>query len=177
MEQDPAQPDGWAGRLCPQCGLCCNGVLFADVRLTSADNPAALAQAGLKLRRPHGRPAFTQPCACFDGKLCAIYPQRPSRWRGFDCYTLKQLQRGEISYAQALRQIRATLKLADSIRRLLRTLGQTNESLALTHRYRRVMAQPIDLSDGGQAVEARGELMLAVSELMERAHRNFLRHE
>jgi Fe-S-cluster containining protein len=174
-EQDSAQPEDWADRLCPECGLCCNGVLFADVRLLRSDSRLALKEAGLTLVRSRGRPAFTQPCACFDGRLCTIYPQRPGRCRAFECYTLRQLQRGELSPAQALRRIRAAVKLADGIRQMLRDLAQTDESLALTHRYGRAMAAPIDLSDGGKDAELRGELMLTVGRLMATAHREFLK--
>ena len=60
---------------------------------------------------------------------------------------------------------------------LLHELGQTDESRPLTHRYRAVMQQPVDLSDGGRVADLRGELMLAVGELMDLVHREFLNPE
>jgi hypothetical protein len=45
----------------------------------------------------------------------------------------------------------------------------------LIRRYHRVMAQAVDLSDGGQMSLLRGKLMLAVGELMQRVHSDFLR--
>jgi hypothetical protein len=87
---------------------------------------------------------------------------------------LKQVQNGQLGLSQALRRVREVQRLAERVRRLLRALGQQDETLALTHRYRRVMEQPIHLTEGNGPVEWRGELMLAVGELMERAHREFL---
>ena len=53
-------------QLCPNCGLCCNGVLFADVELRAGDDAKKLKKLGLE---PHPKPktkmAFAQPCACF----------------------------------------------------------------------------------------------------------------
>jgi len=175
IQQDSAQEGDWPGRLCPECGLCCNGVLFADVQLEKGEDPLALQSAGLVLGRVRGRPAFSQPCACFDGRLCRIYPDRPKRCRGFDCYTLQRLERGDLDLAQALRRVQDASCRAEHICRLLRKLGQTDESLALTHRYRQIMERPVDLSDGGMFAGLRGELMLAVGELMDLVHQEFLK--
>ena len=60
-------------QLCIKCGLCCNGVLFADVELRKGDKAEQLAELGLSLKEKGQRRAFVQPCACFDGKLCRIY--------------------------------------------------------------------------------------------------------
>src|ERR1041384_8180337 len=38
--------------LCLECGLCCNGVIFADVQLEPADDAARLQSLGLSLSRP-----------------------------------------------------------------------------------------------------------------------------
>lgn len=64
-------------QLCPQCGLCCNGVLFGDVELQRGDDATQLAASGLGLFPKGRKRAFSQPCSCFDGHLCAIYAQRP----------------------------------------------------------------------------------------------------
>lgn len=173
-QQDSAQRN-WTSRLCPECGLCCNGVLFADVRLVQGDDALALEKSGLKLERSRGHIRFQQPCSCFDGRLCTAYEQRPARCRSFDCQTLKQAKNGEIAVAEALSRIRTARREADMVMVLLRAAGQTSEALPLTERYQAVMKQPIDLSAGQEETESRGELMLAMSRLMKRLHQEFLR--
>jgi hypothetical protein len=79
-----------------------------------------------------------------------------------------------MSLPAALNGIADTKKLVENVRRLLRRLGDKDEQLALTKRYSRMMARPIDLSidDTG---EARGELMMAVNDLMHILQRDFLK--
>jgi hypothetical protein len=60
------------------------------------------------------------------------------------------------------------------VRELLRSLGQRDEPMALTHRYAGAMSAPVDLSDETNA-ERHGELMLAVNELMSVLQRDFLK--
>lgn len=173
FKQDSAQTD-WINRLCPACGLCCNGVLFADVHLLKEDNALVLEKSGLKLEWEGRKTAFGQPCSCFDGQLCSIYHDRPACCRNFDCHTLKQARAAEITDFTALGRIRAARQKADEIKTLLHSLGNCDEHLPLTKRYQAVMNQPIDLSNSEDQAELRGELMLAVDELMKRFHRDFL---
>ena len=162
-------------KLCPNCGLCCNGVLFADVELRAGDDAGRLVELGLSLTKKGRQLAFAQPCACFDGKLCTIYADRPKRCRTFECGLLKRVQAGEMDADVALKKISETKKQVEKVRGLLRQLGQTDERLAMTKRYKEVMNAPIDLSDDESSAEKRGELMLAVDELMRRLQRDFLK--
>ena len=61
------------------------------------------------------------------------------------------------------------------MRDLLRQLGQNDERLAMTKRYAQAMSAPIDLADHESDTERRGELMLAVDELMRLLQRDFLK--
>jgi Fe-S-cluster containining protein len=162
-------------QLCPACGLCCNGVLFADVELQKGDNAGRLIDLGMSLKKKGMKRAFVQPCHCFDGKLCQIYADRPKRCATFECGLLKRVQSGVMPASAALKRIADTKKLAEEVRRLLRRLGDDDEQLALTKRYSRMMAKPIDLSADEDAGETRGELMLAVKELMHIFQREFLK--
>ena len=162
-------------QLCPACGLCCNGVLFADVELQKGDTAGRLIDLGMALKKKGIKRAFVQPCRCFDGKLCRIYADRPKRCAAFECGLLKRVQSGTMSATAALKQIADAKKLAENVRRLLRRLGDKDEQLALTRRYSRVMSQPIDLSAGEETGEVRGELMLAVNDLMHVLQREFLK--
>ncbi len=163
-----------ASRLCPECGLCCNGVLFADVELQPGDDAGRLGTLGLRLRRARGKVKFTQPCACLDGKLCRIYAERPTQCAAFECGVFKRVATGELTFAAALTKIKKAQRLSGRVRQLLRKLGDDAESLSLTKRYVRVMAMPMDLSGDPDLCDARGELMLAVDDLMELLHREFL---
>jgi hypothetical protein len=168
-------PTDAVAQLCPNCGLCCNGVLFADVELRAGDDVNRLKKLGLTLeKKGQGKLAFAQPCACFDGKLCTIYADRPKRCRTFECGLLKRVQDGELDADAALKTIAYTKRQAEKVRVLLRQLGQKDESLAMTKRYARAMSAPIDLSDDESDAERRGELMLAVDDLMHLFHLSFL---
>lgn len=161
-------------QLCPNCGLCCDSTLFADVELRKGDNAARLSELGLSLKKKgRGKLAFAQPCACFDGKFCSIYADRPKRCRLFECGLLKRVNTGEMSAAVALKKISEAKRLADVVRDLLRLTGQNDERMALTHRYKAAMEAPMDLSNEEDAGR-RGELMLAVNELMQVLQRDFL---
>src|ERR1051326_5270772 len=93
------QPNGSKPEdICLACGLCCDGVIFAEVRLQPGDDPApfmALAGSSAGVGRlakewapPSGarsgfaggqkRTKVSQPCVAFDGCKCRIYGQRPN---------------------------------------------------------------------------------------------------
>jgi Fe-S-cluster containining protein len=162
-------------QLCPNCGLCCDSTLFADVELRAGDDPQRLAKLGLTIeKKGKNKLAFAQPCACFDGKLCGIYHDRPKRCRLFECGLLKRVDAGEMTPGAALKKIAAAKRRVEKVRELLRQSGQREEQMALTHRYAEAMSAPINLSDAADA-ERRGELMLAVNDLMTLLERDFLR--
>jgi Fe-S-cluster containining protein len=162
-------------QLCPNCGLCCDSTLFADVELRAGDDAKRLAKLGLTIeKKTRTKLAFAQPCACFDGKLCAIYADRPQRCRKFECGLLKKVEANAMTPGAALKKIAAAKRRVEKVRELLRQSGQREEQMALTHRYTEVMSAPIDLSAEADA-ERRGELMLAVNDLMTLLERDFLR--
>ena len=162
-------------QLCPNCGLCCDSTLFADVELRAGDDAKRLAKLGLTIeKKTRTKLAFAQPCACFDGKLCAIYADRPQRCRKFECGLLKKVGANEMTADAALKKIAEARKRAEKVRKLLRQSGQHEEKMALTHRYAEAMSATINLSDTADA-ERRGELMLAVNDLMTLLERDFLR--
>ena len=144
-------------QLCPNCGLCCDSTLFADVELRASDSPARLSRLGLTLlKKTKFTTAFAQPCACFDGKLCGIYNDRPKRCQLFECGLLKRVESKEMTPGAALKKIFEAKRHAEKVRQLLRSLGQCDERMALTHRYTEVMSGPVDFSNEDDA-ESRGE--------------------
>lgn len=160
--------------LCPQCALCCNGVLFADVRLQKGDKAKRLTALGVPLKKRGPITRFIQPCSCLEGKLCRIYADRPARCRTFECRLLQGTQSGEVTERAALKTIQATRRRAEKVRRILRALGDTDEAAPLSRRYQRMMGEPVDLSAGKRLTDLRGELMMAVGELVGALERDFL---
>jgi len=173
MDKKPSTD--FVDRLCPHCGLCCNGVLFADVELRKADDARRLADAGLSLFEKGPATAFHQPCSCFDGQFCRIYPDRPVRCRTFECGLLKRAQAGQITVSAALKRIDDARRRVQKVQRLVRRLGQNDGQMALAHRYARAMSEPVDLSGARHAPDLHGNLLRAFEQLMQVLQRDFLK--
>jgi Fe-S-cluster containining protein len=161
-------------QLCPNCGLCCNGVLFADVELRKGDDAKRLAELGLPLEKKGRQRAFAQPCACFDGTLCRIYAERPGYCRAFECGLLKRVQAGELGADVALKIITQTKQQVEKVCELLRCTSSDNQRLALSQRYRWAMSEPVDLSGGKATTGLPGKLMANYHDLMRTLQRDFL---
>jgi len=162
-------------QLCLNCGLCCDGTLFADVELRPGDDAARLAQLGLPIIKKGRRKfAFAQPCACFDGKYCAVYRDRPTQCRLFECGLLKKVTSGKMKVQTAVKTISEAKTLASGMRALLRAFGQRPDEQALSHCYSAAMNSPIDLSFPGNVMERRGDLMNAFGRLTKLLETEFL---
>jgi hypothetical protein len=85
---------------------------------------------------------------------------------------LKCVQDGELEADAALKTIARTKRQVEKVRVLLRQLGQNDEQVAMTKRYTQAMSAPNIFS--GFNSELRGELMLAVNDLMQVLQRDFL---
>ena len=151
-------------QLCPQCAMCCNGVLFKDVEVQPGDDTARLKQLGLLFSRSR-KLKFPQPCAALNGCRCQIYADRPARCREFECALLKSVAAGETGMPAALRTIRETQKQAEKVRRLLRASGDLEESRALSLRFQRTKRRLESSVISEAAADTYGELTLAVHDL------------
>ncbi len=165
----------FVSQLCPKCGLCCNGVLFADVELRKGDKVQRLAELGMWLVKKGRRQAFAQPCGCFDGKLCRIYTDHPKRCRTFECGLLKRVQAGELGADAALKTIAQAKQQVEIVCELLRRMGSDDERLALSQRYAQAMSEPVDLSGGKASIGLPGKLMAIYRDLMQTLQRDFLK--
>lgn len=158
-----------SNQLCLECGLCCNGVIFARGELQPEEDPARFRALGLTLQpaRPSkdaGR-KFKQPCTAFDGCRCQVYRERPSYCRQFECRLLKCVQAGEIEIPDALRLIRSARRRVNAVKRLLRELGDSDESVALSLRFRRMQKRFDQKQTDRKSAGLYGELTLAVHDL------------
>jgi len=156
-----------ANSLCLECGLCCNGVIFADVQLRRGDNAARLRTLGLTFAKKSkaGVEKFRQPCTTFAGCKCNIYPERPKYCREFECLLLKSVKAGEVEINGAQKIIRSALRQAQMIKKLLRQLGDTDDTLALSKRLQRITRKVESGPYDKEAAHTFGELTLAAHKL------------
>jgi hypothetical protein len=150
-------------KLCLQCGLCCNGVLFADVRRERADASALFKKFGARVAQPC--PAFN-PSDC----KCALYTDRPARCRKFECKQLLGVVAGKISDPAALKKIRAAKKLAAQVTALLEMFESNlvwpdNKKLPLSQRFQTVQRAAERGQLAPEHFDALADLQLAVHQL------------
>lgn len=163
--------------LCLACGLCCDGTLFGHVRLVAGDDAKKLKALGLPVVAPRTGPTFKrfpQPCAalCSDG-TCRVYADRPAQCRRFECGVFKAARAGEIPFATALRTVKQARRLADTVRRLLRALGDTDDHLGLDARFARVHRRLESGSADAAAADAYADLSQAMHRLSLLTHDKF----
>jgi hypothetical protein len=153
--------------LCLECGLCCNGVIFADVQLRPQDNPARLRVLGLAFvqKSKTGAEKFKQPCAAFAGCECKIYSNRPTYCREFECLLLKSVKAGQTKPAEAVRTIRSALQRVRKVKSLLQQLGDADDTVALSKRFRRLQRKLESGALDKETADIFGELTLAVHDL------------
>jgi Fe-S-cluster containining protein len=161
----PASPS-IATRLCSQCGMCCNGIMFHRVRLQPSDSPKELAALGLKLKRKRGEHYLLQPCPAFQGTHCSIYASRPERCRLFECRQLQRVNAGEITEAMALEKIREVKRRVGEVSDLLDQADETTDAKKpLMKRCEKALADPFDPGTDGETPELQRRLALAMQEL------------
>lgn len=169
--------------LCLSCGLCCDGSIFADVKLLPNESADRLLSLGLPLR-PQIPPArkvpvssvkrwrFTQPCAALEHCSCRIYASRPQYCREFECLLLKKLVSGDIDHAQAERLVRLARRRIGSIDKLLRSLGQTDDK-ALASRFRDLTKRFEAVQPDPETARLFGKLTVAFHKLNQLLQQHF----
>lgn len=151
-----------AEKLCLSCGLCCNGVIFADVQLQRGDNAARLIEIGMLKRNAK---KFPQPCAMHDGCRCNIYTDRPQYCRKFECLLLQNVQERRITEVAALSVIKDARKKAARVRELLEQLGDNDGHIALSKRFQAMRNRIENRGASDSDIEIFGLLTVAVHEL------------
>jgi Fe-S-cluster containining protein len=163
---DSSSKDFSPENLCVKCGLCCNGVIFADVKLQAHDSAQRLRELGLALTNS-GRHElkFAQPCVAFENCRCRIYGERPRYCREFECILLKNVISGRVNYEAGLRMIQNAKEKVETVLGLLRALGDRDEQVALAARFRKMTkkfeSEPLE----EETADLYGRLTLAVHDL------------
>ncbi len=162
-------------QLCLACGLCCDGTLFDNVRLTPSDDAKHLKALGLPVTVSRAQipiTFFRQPCAalCAD-RTCQVYADRPVQCRTFECGVFKDAQSGQLTFTAALRLVKKGRRQAATVRQLLRQLGDTDEHRPLNDRFRRTQRR----MESGTADAATADVFADLGQSMH--HFNLLAHE
>jgi uncharacterized protein len=154
-----------ASALCLGCGLCCNGVMFSQVRAEPSEAPK-LRETGLEVERIGDRLKFRLPCPLHHEGQCGIYSDRPQRCRTFRCALLKRLDSGETTLAEA----RATVGQA---RKMLARVTELDPASAQFGERARLRAEPL-AADGENAGLRRRVMIesLALDLFLDRNFRN-----
>lgn len=126
-------------RLCLSCGLCCNGVLFRDVKLQATDRVQTLQKMGIPVQLNGRKAKFNQPCAALSNCACEIYDNRPVHCRTFECLLYKSVRVGDVTPAQALKTVKKARLAVVEVERILNELGDRNTHLPLRTRFQRQM--------------------------------------
>lgn len=109
-----------AQTLCKSCGMCCNGNLFAWVRLNANELDRSEALGLNVIRNDPRQRGFTQPCPLWNGQ-CTVYtsPDYPRSCGTYKCKVLRQLLDEDISLPDAMTVIQETLEMIRVIESLL----------------------------------------------------------
>lgn len=92
--------------LCQQCGLCCDGTLFARVPVTPSE-AERLGILGIRTgTREDGSPVLPQRCGALKGRCCTAYEARPQTCRHYVCQLGTALQEGEVDFEEATAVVR-----------------------------------------------------------------------
>ncbi len=162
--------------LCTQCGLCCDGSLFADVELAGIDEASALEVMGLEIEDDDGDDGelLLQPCRALKGKRCSIYPHRPDCCRTFECRLLLEVRRGAVSAEQAMEKIAEALRQIERVQNLVVQLSPGNKRLPLKERCGDALARSEEDAADPEMNRKRTELQTAMASLESLIEATFL---
>ena len=158
--------------LCTQCGLCCDGSLFADVELAGRTEASGLEVMGLEIEEDDDGAAelLLQPCRALQGKRCGIYPHRPECCRTFECRLLQNVRSGAVDVIQAREKIAVALQRIERIKELIVQLRPGNEHLPLKERCAEALVFSEGAASNPEIARQRDELeaaMIAVENLIQ----------
>ena len=147
-----------AGALCTECGLCCDGVLFAAAPLRN-DEVDRLEPLGFPITGDTGEPCFAQPCVKLVGRSCTVYADRPSVCRSYRCRLLAALVSGEVGLDQARRTVATAHQLLSDAAALDPRASAAAGRAAQRAEY---LEQPLSSDPATRGQQGRAQLALVV---------------
>ena len=140
--------------LCTQCGLCCNGTLFADVELGHAE-VVRLEAMGMDVDdADRNTGLLSQPCVALRGTRCSIYPHRPKCCRIFQCNLLQDAQQGAVTVERALEHIADAQQQIERLRAMLGRMGNRDVDLPIKERCAETLAADSGTPEQREELEA-----------------------
>jgi len=94
-----------------------------------------------------------------------VYADRPQYCRQFECVLFKSVKAGRTQPAAAMRIIRTARERADKVRRLLQAVGDTDEQLPLSARFRHTGKRLKERELDEETADNYAQLTLAVHDL------------
>ena len=159
--------------LCTKCGLCCDGTLFADVKLVGEAEVARLEILGMEVENEDRNAGLlSQPCAALRGTRCGIYAHRPKCCREFQCHLLQNAQRGTVTVERAIEEITDAREQIRRVRVLLARLGNRDEGLPIKERCAETLAAKGGVTS--ESIKDRSDLEAAMATLENTIWNTFL---
>jgi len=159
--------------LCTECGLCCDGTLFADVELVGEAEVARIEIMGMDVEdESRNMGLLSQPCAALRGTRCGIYAHRPKCCRVFQCRLLQNAQRGAVTVERALEHIADARDQIRRVRETLDRLGNRDASLPIKERCAETLAA--EGATTPETIKDRAELETAMATLEKTVWNTFL---
>lgn len=122
--------------LCVECGLCCDGSMFADAVISEDEAGRLAGRVALSPARDH----LLQPCIALGKGGCGVYADRPQTCRNYRCVVLGQLEEGRITLEDA-REAIGELKARRA--RVAAAMGLADERAGLAEARRRKRAKTL----------------------------------
>jgi Fe-S-cluster containining protein len=162
--------------LCTQCGLCCDGSLFADVELASRHETSGLELLGLDIEDADDDEGalLLQPCGALKARRCSIYAHRPACCRTFECRLLQEVKTGAVPLDRAKEKIAEALNRIERVEKLLVHWPQGNERLPLKERCLEALALSEEFEDDQEIKRRRTELEIAMGSVENFIQKTFL---
>lgn len=118
-EPTEATVDPSPGSLCLECGLCCDGTVFAAMTI-QADEREYVESLGLTTTPDGDRFVSPQPCPAFRGGCCSLYTTgRPLACGAYACQLLYARRRDTLSHDDCLAVIAEVRHVAREVERTM----------------------------------------------------------
>lgn len=101
--------------LCLECGLCCDGTLFRQVKISPAERDELVA-LGIGVGQKSKHDVMWLPCGKLAGKCCTIYEARPGGCRRFVCTLGQRLVDDTLTLDEARGHVREMLAALAALR-------------------------------------------------------------
>ena len=167
-----------AKQLCTDCGFCCSGVLFIDVRIEDKQELDRVVNCGVELEQHDNQNFLIQPCHCLDeSHHCKVYDKRPNMCASFECGVLKHLKTGNWRLSKCKKTVQEAQVHVSALTNTLLILGNLDVHVPLFLRTEEVLSQPWDLDGPDSVLELRDELFQQSADLSSFLETHFLSEE